>query len=198
MAHFRVLFSAALVVVGLASLATLDVGSADAPQPDSDARTIAAFSRAVDGYAALHRALEQTSPPIALSGDPAEISRATSALREKIRATRRDAREGDVFNPHAATLFRRLIARGCDRDFDALLKETADEAERLGRATVNERWPGAALTMMPPDLLALFPPLPRELQYRFVHHDLVLWDMDVDLIVDVLRDAIPPSGENPA
>ena len=103
-----------------------------------------------------------------------------------------------MFSPDAAALFRRLIASGCDRDFEALLKETADEPEPLGRAAVNERWPGAALTMMPPDLLALFPPLPRGLQYRFVHHDLVLWDMDVDLIVDVLRDAVPPSGENPA
>jgi hypothetical protein len=44
---------------------------------------------------------------------------------------------------------------------------------------------------MPPDLLAVFPRLPSELDYRFVHRDLVLWDVRADLIVDVLRDAIP-------
>jgi hypothetical protein len=71
------------------------------------------------------------------------------------------------------------------------MKETHDEPDELGRAVVNERWPGTALTTMPPDLLAILPPLPRELEYRFVHRDLVLWDVRADLIVDVLRDAIP-------
>jgi hypothetical protein len=36
---------------------------------------------------------------------------------------------------------------------------------------------------------------PRELEYRFVHRDLVLWDVRADLIVDVLRDAIPVESD---
>jgi hypothetical protein len=50
--------------------------------------------------------------------------------------------------------------------------------------------------MMPQDLLAAFPPLPPELEYRFAHHDLVLWDMHVDLVVDVLRDAVPADADH--
>ena len=198
MSNFRALFSVVLVAGGLISLAPTDARRLSHAQVDTDAATVTAFRAAAAKYAALHRLLGQAAPPIGLSRDPGEISRATSALREKIRTARRDALEGELFSPAASALFRRLIAQGCDRDFDALSREIADDPEPLGPAVINERWPGAALTTMPSDLLALFPPLPRELEYRFVRRDLVLWDVDVDLIVDVLRDAIPVSGENPA
>ena len=42
----------------------------------------------------------------------------------------------------------------------------------------------------PPCVLAVLPPLPDELQYRFVGRDLVLVDIEANLIVDVLPEAI--------
>ena len=99
--------------------------------------------------------------------------------------------EGKIFTPRAARVFKRLIAQATHGDYAGLIAETHEDRDELGRAIVNDRWPGSALTTMPPDLLALLPPLPRELEYRFVHRDLVLWDVRADLIVDVLRDAIP-------
>jgi hypothetical protein len=45
---------------------------------------------------------------------------------------------------------------------------------------------------MPPRLLAKLPVLPSGLQYRFVDRDLVLWDSQADLVVDIIPDAIPP------
>jgi hypothetical protein len=48
--------------------------------------------------------------------------------------------------------------------------------------------------MMPPDLLARLPRLPRGLEYRFVNHDLVLRDIDANLIIDVVPEAIPVSS----
>jgi hypothetical protein len=90
-----------------------------------------------------------------------------------------------------------VIAETRKGDFNTLLTETQEQVEPLGTARINERWPGATLTMMPQDLLTAFPPLPPEVEYRFVHHDLVLWDMHVDLVVDVLRNAIPSgAGHN--
>jgi hypothetical protein len=38
--------------------------------------------------------------------------------------------------------------------------------------------------------MAALPPLPPELQYRFVGRDLILWDIHSGLIVDFLPDAI--------
>ena len=40
-------------------------------------------------------------------------------------------------------------------------------------------------------VLAALPPLPHELQYRFVGRDLVLVDTHADLVVDILRNAVP-------
>jgi hypothetical protein len=152
---------------------------------------VADFEHRVDQYAALHRLTEALLPPMGLSISPAEIRRATARQRDAISRGRVNAREGDVFTPQIAEYFRLVIAECRHRDFTALLNETQEEIEPLGTARINERWPGAALTMMPPDLLAVLPPLPPEVEYRFVHHDLVLWDMHVDLVVDVLRNAIP-------
>ena len=44
---------------------------------------------------------------------------------------------------------------------------------------------------MPVDLLAALPRLPCEVQYRFMTRDLVLIDIDANLIVDFIPDAIP-------
>ena len=42
-----------------------------------------------------------------------------------------------------------------------------------------------------PALRAVLPALPDELRYRFVDRDLVLLDVHADLVVDILRDALP-------
>jgi hypothetical protein len=39
-------------------------------------------------------------------------------------------------------------------------------------------------------LLQWLPPLPEDLEYRLIDHDLVLWDSHADLILDVLPDAV--------
>ena len=44
---------------------------------------------------------------------------------------------------------------------------------------------------MPPLLLTQLPPLPPELQYRFLGRALILLDADANLIVDVVPDALP-------
>ena len=44
-------------------------------------------------------------------------------------------------------------------------------------------------------MFTVLPVLPDELQYRFVERDLVLVDIDADLVVDVLSDALP-AGES--
>jgi hypothetical protein len=42
-------------------------------------------------------------------------------------------------------------------------------------------------------LLAVLPPLPDELQYRFMSHDLILWDVHANLIVDFITGALSPT-----
>jgi hypothetical protein len=47
-------------------------------------------------------------------------------------------------------------------------------------------------------LIGLLPPLPDELEYRFVGRHLVLLDVEANLVVDVLRMAVPALIETPA
>jgi hypothetical protein len=114
-----------------------------------------------------------------------------TALRTRLQRARAGTVEGKIFTPRVGRVFRRLITQVTGGDYAALMRATHEDRDELGRAVVNDRWPGSALTTMPPDLLAVLPALPSELEYRFVHRDLVLWDVRADLIVDVLRDAIP-------
>ena len=44
---------------------------------------------------------------------------------------------------------------------------------------------------MPPSLLMALPQLPRELDYRIVGRDLVLHDVNADLVVDIIPNALP-------
>jgi hypothetical protein len=160
------------------------------------AAIVADFEHRFDQYVGLHRLLQAILPPIVYPNSPAEVRRATAAQRDAIRRARANAREGDIFTPEIGDYFKWLIANGCNRDYVALLKQIEEEFEPLGTARINEPWPGATLTMMPPGMLATFPPLPTELEYHFVHHDLVLWDKQVDLVVDVLRNAIPADADH--
>jgi len=157
---------------------------------------VADFEHRVDQYTALHRLLEAVLPPIVFPNSPHEVMRATAQQRDAIRRGRMNAREGDIFTPQIAEYFRLVIAETRKNDFTNLLNETQTQIEPLGTARINERWPGATLTTTPPDLLTAFPPLPAEVEYRFVHDDLVLWDMHVDLVVDVLRSAIPTGARD--
>ena len=56
---------------------------------------------------------------------------------------------------------------------------------------VNESYPaGAPLPTVPPSLLLNLPPLPPEVEYRIVGTDLILHDVEANLIVDWIPDAI--------
>ena len=159
-------------------------------QPPGDAAAIAELSSHVDAYVALHRQLEGPIPTIRSSDDADQVRRAVEALGGKIRAARGDVKPGNTFTPAVAALIRARIESGCGGDFDAVHEAAQDEAPRMPRAVVNGHWPGPAMTFMPPRVLCQLPPLPEELEYRFLNRDRVLWDVHADVNVDVLPGAL--------
>ena len=46
------------------------------------------------------------------------------------------------------------------------------------------------LIPLPPPLTMHLPPLPRAIDYRLVGASLVLWDVDAEIVIDVLPDAL--------
>jgi hypothetical protein len=159
-------------------------------QTGPDAAAIAELSSHVDAYVALHRQLEGPVPTIRSSDDADEVRRAVEALGARIRSARRDARPGAIFTPSVSAFIRARIDSGCGGDLDAVHEAAHDEVPPMPRAVVNGHWPGPAMTFMPPRVLCQLPPLPEELEYRFVNRDLVLWDAHADVVVDVLPGAL--------
>jgi hypothetical protein len=163
--------------------------------PAGDLLLVAEFQKRVSEYVTLHRLLEGQVPTLEVSEDPIEIQAAIHALQKKLRQTRANARQGDIFTVPIVQLFRRLVREVFpEGETLRLFSMTAEETPKtLIRPRVNASYPGgASLSPMPGKLLLVFPPLPEELQYRFVDRDLILWDVHANLVVDVVPNAIVP------
>ena len=153
------------------------------------------FSRRVAEYVTLHRQVERFLPKQKVFTDAAEGLRITAELAQALRAVRPDAREGDIFSPLAAVAIRRSIGRAlAEHRFppSVLIEEMHYESNETPPAPrINEAFSWGLGNVMPYFVLHALPELPDELQYRFVERDLVLIDIHANLVVDILRDALP-------
>jgi len=154
----------------------------------------ATFQRQVADYVELRHDAVQGIPGLKV-GDPRSVSKNAGMLRAAIAGARRDAEAGDIFVPATQPVFRQLLAQTLreHRINLALLLLDLEEDVPPGapRAAVNERYFWGWGAAIPPCLLSALPPLPRELQYRFAGRDLVLIDLDTELVLDVLPEALP-------
>lgn len=180
-----IVMAAPLMYAGLAAQ-----GSGPAVNPR--AAVLADFQQRIDDYVALHDKVEKGPAEQKETKDPADIRRAQTLLAERIRAARKDAKPGDIFTPEIRTEFRRLMypeLKGqTGRDTKAIIKEDAPAKVRL---KVNASYPeGQPLPTVPANLLGNLPRLPEDLEYRIVGKDLILRDVDANLIVDFIPNAI--------
>jgi hypothetical protein len=131
-----------------------------------------------------------------------QLQMTVMALALRIRTARADAHQGDLIRPDVARMFRHRIATCLPADeWAAVLADNAAEAEEEDEEEgvpagppaplqVNMKWPERELFgFVPPQLLAVLPRLPEELQYRIIGNALVLWDHHANLIVDFMPDA---------
>lgn len=151
------------------------------------------FDVRVREYAALHRELAAaTAPPMTITSDPYLLFASRFGLAAAVRTARKEAKQGDIFSPAIAAVFRRTIdetLRAHRVDMLALMAE--EEVTFAVEVRVNGNYPGGRpVPFMPPCLLDALPPLPPELQYRFAGLDLILWDVDAGLIVDFVPEAL--------
>jgi hypothetical protein len=181
--------TAALATSAMLALAPTITVAVD---PGSGDGALAMFDRRIAEYVELHHRVAGAFPPPGVSDDPDDINCAIDALGGALRAARPDAKAGDIFTPAAAALIRARVTDALDTNAD----ETAMLLREMGAghyrpAIINERFPRGVSRMMWPVILWVLPPLPPELEYRFVGGDLVLLDVDADLVVDVLDAVLP-------
>ncbi len=161
-----------------------------------DQKTMDSFLEAANSYLAIdHNAPSQAK--LKPTKDVAQIEQRRRALRDVIVAARPNAKEGDLFTPPVADLFRKLMAQAMDGSDGNKIRRSLQSAEPIAAAgaaqiAVNHDYPnqrGQPLQSAPATLLQCLPVLPKGLEYRMVGNILVLRDAEANLVVDYLPNA---------
>jgi len=113
------------------------------------------------------------------------------ALRSRLRP---NAKQGDIFTPPvAAEIAKNLQSVFNSPQRELLMDELAEQNQTPPNAAapaINQRLEAPRI---PPRLMEVLPPLPKQLEYDFAGRTLVLRDIDADLVVDFIPDALPAS-----
>ena len=114
-------------------------------------------------------------------------------LAEALRTTLRpNARQGELFMPQIAPALRRHIAEAFNSPMrDLLIDELAEQNTQPANSTVPAINQELTAPRVPPRLSEILPPLPKQLEYDFAGRTLVLRDVDAELVIDFLPDALP-------
>ncbi len=117
------------------------------------------------------------------------------ALRTKLRP---DAKQGDLVTPAMAAAIISEIQKAFDTPKrDLLLDDLSEQNGSPANAptpTINQQ---LAAPRVPPRLSELLPPLPKQLEYDFVARTLVIRDVDADVVVDFVPNALPELAPAP-
>ena len=158
-----------------------------------DAQVQKDFEKLVDGYLKLRKNMLDELPKLKPTKAAGQIEKHEHGLARGIREARRGARQGDIFTAPVAAEFRRLLKLAMQDEDAAQIRQSLQHAEpvHLKALRVNGTYPeGVPLQSTPPTLLLNLPKLPPELQYRVVGHALILLDVEANLIVDFMPNAV--------
>jgi hypothetical protein len=160
--------------------------------PD-EATAIRQFNEAIAKYMALRSRLRgEVSGPVKNSTS-SQVSNASDALAAAIERGRPEAQLGSIFAAPVAAVIKRRIADAVRTEkLASVLADIDDEGTPGPAPKVHLRLPvSAQMATMPPSLLKVLPPLPKELEYRILGRYLVLRDVDASLILDYIPSGVP-------
>ena len=163
------------------------------PQSAADAQAIAELNTRIKEYVAMHQRLEATLPRLPKETNPKVIDTHERALEKLIRTERKNARPGDIITPAARRALRQRFARVFSGTSGQQFKATIlDENPGRIALTVNSRYPDEVpVSTVPPQVLSALPPLPDELEYRFIGERLILLDVHAHTIADFMENVFP-------
>ena len=152
------------------------------------------FGKRVDGYMKLRKTLVDSVGELDPTRSQAEITARATKLANGIMAARTQAKPGDLFTPEFSALVATLIKQEYSRRPDSVRETREDQQDELPDFVprVNTLYPTTyPLATFPATLLPLLPPLPEQLEYRVVQNYLVLRDVEANVILDVMPNAVP-------
>jgi hypothetical protein len=170
------------------------VQKAVASPENPDSAILADFNVRLDRYVKTQRALLKQAP-ISEDATPAQIKERQEMLAAQLRTIRKNAKQGDIFTPQVAALFKRLMypeVNGPERKETRQALEEEDGEVAQVWLKVNGTWPDSEpLTTTPANILANLPQLSKDVEYRIANkRHLVLRDVDANIIVDFIYNAI--------
>src|SRR3954454_12637031 len=117
------------------------------------------------------------------------------ALRTKLRP---NAKQGDLVTPQMAAAISGEIQKAFDTaKRDLILDELAEQNGTPAAASTPAVNQQLIAPRVPPRLMEILPPLPKQLEYDFVDRTLVIRDVDADLVVDFIPNALPSPAPPP-
>jgi hypothetical protein len=146
------------------------------------------FSMRVRSYVELRSEMEKGLPALTVTDDPAELMRAADALAKRIRVARAKAKQGDIFTPAISVRFKKaLLLEMNARTWADIVDDNPGAFSNRINATYPRR---KALSTVPPNILAVLPILPGDIEYRFVGRHMILLDTRANVIIDRIPYAI--------
>lgn len=189
-----------LVITSVAAVVLVSFFAAAQTKParrvNPNAAISAEFEKRVADYMKLRQSAQAGLTTPKNTPSPTQLTEYQHQLADRIRGGRPQAQQGDLFTPEVADLFRHLVLQSLNGPRGAQIRKSYERAEpvRGVHLAVNQAYPdGLALQSMPPSLLLNLPKLPKELEYRFVDHELIVRDVAANLIVDFIPDLTTPS-----
>ena len=152
------------------------------------------FAKRIDGYMKLRKSLVDSVGELDPTKSQAEITTRATKLANSIIAARAQAKPGDIFTPEFSALIATLIKQEYSRRPDSVQETREDQQDELPNFVpkVNQLYPTTyPLATFPATLLPILPPLPEALEYRIVQNYLVLRDIEANVILDVMPNAVP-------
>lgn len=162
------------------------------PRVNPQAAILQAYQERLQDYMKLRQAAARGTPKLESTEDAEAIRAAQDALASRIREARRSAKQGDIFSPEIARHLRGLVHPEVEGTRGGETKAAIEDVQPSSvLLKVNARYPDdQPRPLMPPNVLARLPRLPEALEYRIVKGHLILRDMEANLIVDFIPNAV--------
>jgi hypothetical protein len=160
----------------------------------SDQKLLISFSKNAKEY--IDREHSVAAAKMKPTTDVAKLEEQRKQLREAVQQLRPNAKQGDLFTPEIAPVFRRILANLLNGPSGAKIKISLLHAEPDAPAQfkVNGEFPnqnGQPIQSVPPTVLKVLPPLPKGLEYGIAGKTLALRDTSANMVVDYLPHALP-------
>ena len=166
---------------------------AENPNANPQATALVEFQKRLQDYINLRAELGRKLKPLASTADSAELAARQDTLAAAIREARKGAKPGDLIPTRVAGQIRNTVADDFRHRNPDAKRAVFEEVPENVRPVINRTMPdNAALATVPPLLLNNLPPLPDNLQYRFMARHIVVMDGDTRIIVDYILNVLPP------